>query len=162
MKSLVSTAGLLVLIAGCASGPAIERHADRSDERMRPSDAAGVLAAEHAMRLLGSPYRFGGANPRSGFDCSGLVQYSFRRAGVQVPRSTRAQRSASNAVRLSDLRRGDLLFFDQEGKKSSHVGIYVGKGEFVHAPSSGRRVRRDRLDAPYWLRYFSEARRFPI
>lgn len=150
------------LIAGCAGAPAIGRHADRPDERSRPSDAAAVLAVEHAQRLLGMPYRFGGANPRSGFDCSGLVQYSFSRAGVQVPRSTQTQRGASRAVRLSDLRRGDLLFFDQEGKKSSHVGIYVGNGEFVHAASSGRRVRRDRLDAQYWLRHFSEARRFPI
>ena len=66
---------------------------------------------------------------------------------------------ASSHIRVSELRRGDLIFFDQEGKKNSHVGIYVGNGEFVHAPSSGKRVRRDRLDAPYWSRHLSEARR---
>ena len=66
---------------------------------------------------------------------------------------------ASTPLRGMNLRRGDLLFFDQEGKKKSHVGIYLGGGRFVHAPSSGKSVRTDRLDSPYWKKHLSEARR---
>jgi murein DD-endopeptidase len=109
--------------------------------------------------MIGRPYRYGGASP-AGFDCSGLVQFSYRQVGVAVPRSTQAQWQASRTVRLSERRAGDLLFFDQEGRKNSHVGIYLGNGEFVHAPSSGKQVRRDRLDTPYWRRHISEVRRF--
>ncbi len=131
---------------------------------MRPavSEAAADRAASHAAKMVGRPYHFGGATPSSGFDCSGLVQYSFRQAGVALPHNTDQQRSASRPVKLSELRRGDLLFFDQEGKKSSHVGIYVGAGKFVHAPSSGKHVRRDRLDSPYWKKHLAGARRLAV
>jgi cell wall-associated NlpC family hydrolase len=88
------------------------------------------------------------------------VQFSFRQAGVTVPRSTELQFRAAAPVRGSQLRRGDLLFFDQDGKKKSHVAIYVGEGRFVHAPSSGKQVRADRLDSPYWKKHLAEVRRF--
>jgi cell wall-associated NlpC family hydrolase len=90
------------------------------------------------------------------------VQYSFRQAGVTLPRSTEQQRSVSRLIRVADLRRGDLLFFNQEGKKYGHLGIYIGDGKFVHAPSSGKSVRSDRLDSPYWKKHLSEARRLAI
>jgi len=108
--------------------------------------------------MVGKPYRYGGSSP-SGFDCSGLVQYSFKQAGVTLPHNTVKQRSASRQVKVAELRRGDLLFFDQEGKKNSHVGIYLGDGRFVHAPSSGKSVRSDALSNPYWKKHLSEARR---
>jgi cell wall-associated NlpC family hydrolase len=116
-------------------------------------------AASHAAKLVGKPYRFGGSTPSGGFDCSGLVLFSFRQAGVLLPRSTEGQLRDSTRVRISNLRRGDLLFFNQDGKKNSHVGIYLGNGKFVHAPSSGKQVRINRLDSPYWKKHFSEARR---
>src|SRR5712692_2261735 len=122
------------------------------------SETVADSAADHALKMLGKPYHFGGSTP-AGLDCSGLVQFSFRQAGLALPHNTDKQRSASLPVRLADLRRGDLLFFDQEGKKSSHVGIYVGAGKFVHAPSSGKYVRSDRLDSPYWKKHLSGARR---
>ena len=109
--------------------------------------------------MIGKPYRYGGATP-AGFDCSGLVFFSYRQAGVALPRQTDHQLRASEPISPRSLRRGDLVFFDQEGKKNSHVGIYLGDGVFVHAPSSGKRVRSDRLDSPYWRKHFSEARRF--
>ena len=109
--------------------------------------------------MLGQPYHFGGAGPSSGFDCSGLVQYSYRQVGVTLPHNTERQRLTGRHIQKAELRRGDLVFFDQEGKKNSHVGIYLGDGRFVHAPSSGKHVRSDRLDAPYWKKHFSEARR---
>lgn len=138
------------LIAGCASAPP-QRHA--------PAPAAAERAAANALKLVGAPYRYGGASPRRGFDCSGLVQYSYRRAGVSLPHNTERQRRLSRPIRRADLRRGDLVFFNEEGKKNSHVGIYVGRGRFVHAPSSGERVREDRLDSPYWRKHLSDTRR---
>ena len=148
---------LALVLSACASAPRSEA---RSSSPV--SESAADRAASHAAKMLGRPYHFGGASPSSGFDCSGLVQFSFRQAGVSVPRATDRQRSASRPVRLSDLRRGDLIFFDQEGKKNSHVGIYVGGGRFVHAPSSGKEVRSDRLDAPYWKKHLSETRRLAV
>ncbi|HWA36978.1 MAG TPA: C40 family peptidase [Burkholderiales bacterium] len=108
--------------------------------------------------MIGRPYRFGGSAP-TGFDCSGLVQYGYRQAGVRLPHSTDQQRTMGRAVRVDEVRRGDLLFFNQEGKKYGHVGIYLGRGMFVHAPSSGKAVRSDRLEAPYWRKHLTEVRR---
>lgn len=115
-------------------------------------------AAAAAMKQVGAPYRYGGTSPK-GFDCSGLVLYSYRQAGVTLPHNTEQQRHLGKRVKLSELRPGDLIFFDQQGKKNGHVAIYVGGAEMVHAPSSGKSVRRDRLDSPYWRKHFSEARR---
>jgi len=142
-----------ILLAGCAGAP--------QSSSSGPTKAAADQAASHALKMMGKPYRFGGSTP-AGFDCSGLIQYSFRQAGVSIPRNTDEQRSASRPVRRADLRRGDLLFFDQEGKKNSHAGIYVGSGKFVHAPSSGKSVRRDSLDSAYWRKHLSEVRRLSI
>jgi murein DD-endopeptidase len=139
-------------LAGCAGAPSIRSGTGEV------APATAERAANNALKMVGKPYRYGGSTP-SGFDCSGLVQFSFREAGVSLPRSTEAQLRASSRVKLSGLRRGDLLFFDEEGKKKSHVGIYLGDGRFVHAPSSGKHVRTDRLDAPYWKKHLSEARR---
>lgn len=139
-------------LAGCASAPPIERVDAGAD--------AAQLAAQHAATMVGRPYRYGGASPSAGFDCSGLVYFSYRQVGVRLPRSTEDQLRASAPVRRSELRHGDLPFFDQEGKKNSHVGIYLGGGKFVHAPSSGKYVRTDHLESPYWRRHLSETRRF--
>jgi murein DD-endopeptidase len=151
-----------VLLAGCGSAP---KSPPASAKRAPPAKAVKVTApvadsaAAHAAKMIGRPYKFGGAAPASGFDCSGLVQYGYRQAGVQLPHSTDQQRSLGRPVKVDDLRRGDLLFFNQEGKKYGHVGIYLGRGMFVHAPSSGKTVRSDRLEAPYWTRHLTEARR---
>jgi murein DD-endopeptidase len=148
----------VVLMGACAAGP--ERKASGPSET-RPgfaSDALAGRAADHALAMVGKPYRYAGSTP-AGFDCSGLVQYSFSKAGVHLPRDTQAQRRLGRLVDTGDLRRGDLLFFDQEGKKLSHVAIFLGDARFVHAPSSGGKVRTDSLDAAYWRQHFVEARR---
>jgi murein DD-endopeptidase len=147
-RVLVLALGLA--LAACSSAPVARVDGDR---------VAAERAASHAVKMLGKPYRYGGMSPAGGFDCSGLVQFSFRQAGVAVPRSTKLQLRASAPVRGAQLRRGDLLFFDQDGKKKSHVAIYVGDGRFVHAPSSGKQVRADRLDSPYWKKHLAEVRR---
>lgn len=141
---------VFVSLAGCASAPPASSGTSGA--------SAADRAASHAAKMLGKPYRYGGATP-AGFDCSGLVLYSYRQAGVSVPHSTEQLRKKTRLVRAAELKRGDLLFFDQEGKKSSHVAIYLGDGTFVHAPSSGKSVRADRLDNPYWKKHLSERRR---
>jgi murein DD-endopeptidase len=137
------------LTAGCASEPVADS----------PSRRSAVQASDIAASMVGKPYRYGGRSPQ-GFDCSGLVYFSYQRAGLEVPRSTQSQRASSRKVSLSRLGRGDLLFFDQEGKRSSHVGIYLGRDRFVHAPSSGKRVRIDSLNDPFWQKHLVDARRF--
>ena len=150
MRFLVSALMVLAL-AGCAGAPA------RQAPEAPP--ATGERAAAYALKMIGKPYRFGGASPSRGFDCSGLVQYSYAHAGLRLPHNTDAQWRLSKPIRRADLRRGDLLFFDEKGGRNSHVGIYLGDGTFVHAPSSGKKVRRDRLDSPYWRKHLSQPRR---
>lgn len=144
----------------------VERERDEA-AAMRPGRSAqgalvGDRAAGHALRMIGTPYRYGGNSPSAGFDCSGLVQFSYKKAGAILPRTTDALRQASAPIRLPNLRRGDLVFFDQGWKKNGHVGIYLGAGEFIHAPSSGGRVRKDSLQSPYWRKHLSEARRIAV
>ncbi len=145
---------LALLLPACSSTPGA------AVKRVEATSQASERAASHALGMVGRPYRMGGESASSGFDCSGLVQFSYRQAGVAVPRSTESQLRASRTVPRSSLRRGDLVFFDQEGKKKSHVGIYLGEGRFVHAPSSGKQVRVDRLDSRYWQAHLSDVRRF--
>ncbi|TBU93437.1 C40 family peptidase [Phytopseudomonas dryadis] len=118
-----------------------------------------------ALGLVGTPYRYGGNTPDSGFDCSGLIGYVYRdAAGIQLPRSTRELIGMrAPAVGRDALRSGDLVFFATNGgRQVSHAGIYVGEGRFVHAPSSGGTVRLDSLSNSYWQRTYLEAKRvFP-
>ena len=147
-------AGMLGLLVACGSSPKI----DSSNDTTHADNTTAKQAAEVARKMVGTPYIYGGNSP-SGFDCSGLVQYSYSRAGLPVPRTTKAQRQSSVSISSQALRPGDLVFFDQQGRKSSHVGIYVGDGRFVHAPSSGKRVRVDKLGKRYWQQHFAGARR---
>jgi cell wall-associated NlpC family hydrolase len=111
-----------------------------------------------ALEFRGVPYRNGGSDP-SGFDCSGLVQYVFARFGTSLPREVRDQYRAGDEIDLDDVQPGDLLFFETVSRGASHVGLAVGGGEFVHAPSSRGVVRVERYDSSYWSRRFVGARR---
>lgn len=127
-----------------------------------PGTAAAVLpslppVAAAALTQLGVPYRLGGADP-AGFDCSGLVQWAFAAAGVAVPRTTEEQFSWFRPLPREDLQPGDLVFFRLP---QAHVGIYLGAGEFVHAPTSGRAVERARLDSPWFILGFAGGGRVP-
>lgn len=147
---------LFLLLSACASGPSRGSH--RAPE---PDSVAANGVLMRAIGLVGTPYHYGGDSPQGGFDCSGLVQFVFRdSAGVQLPRSTR-ELAAIDApeVDREDLRPGDLVFFRPGGGGPSHIGIYVGEGRFVHAPSTGGTVRLDLLDSAYWRAAYAGARR---
>jgi cell wall-associated NlpC family hydrolase len=121
------------------------------------SEAQAVV--ESALSFQGIPYRNGGTDPRSGFDCSGLVQYVYWQAGVALPRETRYQHLTGRAVDRDDLEPGDLVFFSTVSDGASHVGIAIDRDHFVHAPSSRGVVRVERLEAAYWRHRYLGARR---
>src|SRR5262245_34138335 len=109
----------------------------------------GLEIAQAAEALVGAPYRYGGSGPDT-FDCSGLVSYVHHQFGFSTPRTAAQQFAAANPVARSDLRAGDLVFFRLHGGSVSHVGIYIGGNEFVHAPQTGTRVRVANLDDDYY------------
>jgi cell wall-associated NlpC family hydrolase len=113
---------------------------------------------ETALALRGVPYRNGGTT-RDGFDCSGFTQYVFAQSGIALPRDVRTQFDQGEPVPLSFVEKGDLLFFTTVAPGPSHVGIAIGGGEFVHAPSSDGVVRVERIDASYWTGRFIGAKR---
>ena len=121
-------------------------------------DAANAVLMR-ALSLVGTPYRYGGNTPEAGFDCSGLVGYVFHDVlSRQLPRSSVELARLGRDVVPERLATGDLVVFG-DAVAVSHVGIYVGEGRFVHAPSTGGTVRLDRLDAPYWRDHFRGGRR---
>jgi len=149
---LATAITMLSLVSACSShapGSTVRPH---QEKRVVGSQSVGAKAAAVALEQVGVPYRYGGATT-SGFDCSGLVQFSYRQAGKSVPRTTGQLWSSTTAVGREDLQVGDLLFFNIEGKMS-HVGLYVGGQRFVHAPSSGRTVSIETLTSPFYASAF--------
>lgn len=143
----------LAVLTACASAPSAPQQSvaepvavATTPARAQPRPHSGLAIARN---MVGTPYRYGGASPR-GFDCSGLVYYSYRKVGIKVPRTSDEQYRHSERVRLSRLRPGDLVFFRLFQDKPSHVGIYAGNGRFIHAPSRGGRVSYASLIDPYW------------
>lgn len=156
---------LLVVLAGCASAPSTPPVAPPPAAAPPASTPAAAAAPYddllfHAFSLIGTPYRWGGSSPETGFDCSGLINYVFREtAGMTLPRTTAELSQLPRSASDQPLRPGDLVLFSTRGKRVDHAGIYVGDGRFLHAPSSGGRVRIDDLQASYWQRSFNGARR---
>jgi hypothetical protein len=179
---------ILLLLIGCASAPPpqpgpppviesspppeIMPPAPEADEFQEPDDeewdgSGGAAAiknrgdelAAFALGLRGARYRYGGATPE-GFDCSGLVFFAHRSLGLLVPRTSRDQADAAEGVKPRKLRRGDLVFFKIGSARVNHVGIYIGKHRFVHAPGAGKPVTVDSLDDEYYAETFFSAGRF--
>lgn len=162
---LLGTAGA-ALLAGC--GTPVHRPRASASEQPAVSGGSFSLALDaaaresavaQAMLLVNTPYRYGGNTPEGGFDCSGLVHYVFNAVGgSRLPRSTAQWAAASAPVPESNRQRGDLVFFNTSGAPWSHMGIYVGRGQFVHAPSTGGTVRQDSLSNRYFAPRYLGAR----
>jgi cell wall-associated NlpC family hydrolase len=139
LRSRLLTFAFVAFIFGCAvnSAPAaLDGPTPRKPQHTHSKPTVGDRAAKVALRAVGIPYRWGGSSPASGFDCSGLVYWAYGRVGVQVPHSSYALYGEGRHVLRSRMKAGDVLFFSGLG----HVGLYLGHGRMVHAPSSGRRV----------------------
>ena len=142
-------------VAACASQEPVRGSTGQSSKpavRTQHRSTVGERAAAVALQQVGVPYRYGGSSP-AGFDCSGLVHFSYASVGLRIPRTTTGLWESLAPVDARQMRTGDLLFFNIEGKMS-HVGMYLGGSRFVHAPSSGRKVSVGSLDAPYYRTAF--------
>ncbi|SFA76902.1 NlpC/P60 family protein [Collimonas sp. OK607] len=123
------------------------------------TDRASDLAVS-AMGMIGIHYKYGGNSPENGLDCSGLVRYVFKDAwGVNVPRTAAELSRSGEKVDKQDLKPGDLVFYNTLRRSFSHVGIYLGDNKFIHAPSTGGKVRIESMDLAYWKSRFNGARR---
>lgn len=163
MKRILYPALLLLalVLAGCASSP----HAPASRINaavFRDEPVASPAAREvgmYALMLLQTGYQFGGKNPSAGLDCSGLVTHVYREAAAMPLKGNAAALARQGRpVEPGQLRTGDLVFFNTLGYSHSHVGIYLGNGDFIHAPSARGRVRVENLMTQYWSRRFETAR----
>lgn len=142
-------------MVGCATLPPEPPARDTG-----PMSEQRAEALLQTLLMLGVDYRYGGKSPQTGFDCSGLVAHVFREAyGIELPHNARAQSEMGMRVSLSELRAGDLVFYNTLNRPFSHVGIYLGDGRFVHAPKTGAQVRVEPIRGKYWMRRFDGARR---
>jgi cell wall-associated NlpC family hydrolase len=155
----------VALLSACASRTPPPAPVVRAPVVFGPSQAFSPAAEDvlfRALGLVGTPYRWGGNTPDSGFDCSGLIGFVYRdAAGISLPRSTRELivMQAPN-VGKEGLQTGDLIFFATNGgSQVSHAGIYVGEGRFVHAPATGGTVKLDSLSKAYWQKAYLSAKR---
>ena len=115
------------------------------------------------MGMIGIPYRFGGSSAETGFDCSGFVRAIYQdTVGHLLPRRAAEQAKATQKIDKKELKPGDLAFFNTMRRTFSHVGIYVGDGQFIHAPSKGKTVRVESMNSKYWAKRFNGARRVEV
>jgi len=152
---------VMLILAGCASPPARHArapgvHALQSHVSLDPAQRNNVVLT--ALSMVDTPYHYGGNSPDEGFDCSGLVSYVFGDATQHaLPHRAASIARISRSIPRTQLAAGDLVFFNTLNRPYSHMGIYIGDGQFVNAPSSGGRVRVDSLSNPYYARHFEAA-----
>lgn len=162
------------VMAGCASAPPDDQSAWLDPQGRRTADLTdipnidpitAIAASQHpltrqALQHIGVKYRYGGTSPDVGFDCSGLIYYSAQESwGLKLPRRARDMAQVGQQLKISELVVGDLVFFNTLGHRYSHVGIYLGDGFFVHAPTSRGRVRIENMSVRYWKTRYTGARR---
>jgi cell wall-associated NlpC family hydrolase len=166
----------ILSLGGCSSEPSL--HETPPPASPAVADVAGEAAAappespppepaapgdelvQQALAAIGVSYRRGGESPAAGFDCSGLVVHVYKEAlGLSLPHNALAQSKVGRRIDASELKPGDLVFYNTRHRRHSHVGLYLGEGRFVHAPKPGAVVRVERMSAGYWRRRFDGARR---
>lgn len=165
-KMLLSVGVWLVLgviITACSSSSSLQPKSPRVPSRPELSslnaDGAGREILMMVMGLLDIDYRFGGKHPEAGLDCSGMVSYIYRHAvGLALPSNAAQIARLARPVGTERLRVGDLVFFNTMNRTYSHIGIYIGKGKFAHAPRTNSKIRVDRMDNPYFASRFDGAR----
>ena len=119
----------------------------------------GLEVVESAKHQLGLPYVWGGESPRIGFDCSGLIKYTFKEFNVNLPHRADLQYAYGDSVARKDLQKGDMIFFRSGGNWIGHVGIYIGDNHFIHAPHSGAQIQINRLDNSWYSSHYVGAKR---
>lgn len=127
-------------------------HTRGSQAHFPPGKRGDIIKT--AEKFIGTRYRYAGADPR-GFDCSGFTSYVFKQHGLAIPRSATAQFKNGERIAINRAKAGDLVFFRISGSGISHVGIYAGDFRFIHAPSSGKRVRYDDIRTDYWRKKYA-------
>jgi cell wall-associated NlpC family hydrolase len=172
----VALAASVQAAPGAASGPQVDEldklladkglltqiSAASQTVTQKVSDKAGELVVT-AMGFLGVPYKRGGNNFDTGFDCSGFVKAMYEQTvGLVLPRRAEQQAAATQQIDQADLQPGDLVFFNTLKRAFSHVGIYVGDGNFIHSPKPGAEVRVENMQKAYWTRRFDGARRVTV
>lgn len=158
MKRLLALT-MLLLLSACST----PRHDTASLPPAPPSDESRMNSlAIYAMSLSDTPYRYGGANPENGFDCSGFVQFVFQNSlGMKLPRTSAEMSRVGIPLEIGELRPGDLVFFNTRKSRFSHVGIFIGENRFVHSPKTGKAISIASLDDRYWRSRYDGARRIP-
>ncbi len=150
---------LLITLLGCATDHKLPDFSSHSPDKEKVATPVQKGVIETAFSLLGVPYRFGGTTP-GGFDCTGFINYVFRHSvGIVLPRESHDLIQAGRPVPAADLRPADLVYFRIEHQKPLHLGIYIGDGKFIHAPSSKGKVNIQSLGLDYWKNRYRGARR---
>lgn len=169
---IVVVLSITALLTACTSAPLTEPP-NPSVAQTKPQEAYSKPRAEeakpdqrnevvmYAMSLLERGYRFGGGNPESGLDCSGMVSYIYQQAtGLQLPHNAAKIAAAGREINVSELSPGDLVFFNTNGKPYSHVGIYIGDDRFIHAPKTDGKIKISSLKSSYFEKRLVAARTF--
>lgn len=156
----VLLSGALVLVS-CGKSSVKSHHSSSGNKTSSSSTKAkgkdGSSLLKTAEKYIGTPYKYGGCDP-SGFDCSGFMFFTHKQHGITIPRTAKEQSKGGKAVARKNLKVGDVVAFKLPS--TYHVGMYTGKGTFIHSPRTGTKIREESLDSSYWKKYYIGARRY--
>ena len=146
----------LIFVTGCSSKQINFGSSPRYNTNTNITDKVIRTASQQ----IGRPYKLGGTTPRTGFDCSGLIYWSYKQHGIEVPRVTVSQAKAGKRAPKNALRPGDILVFKSGSAPNGlHTGVYMGNNKFIHSPNSRSKVKVEQLKGSYWGKQFMQARR---